>query len=69
MNFQKAIKELQSASFADRIKAIELLLQSVKNEITVDEEVGTSRKPFRIRTFDLGGDVQYDRNAMYLDRS
>ena len=48
-----------------RIQVIELLLQSLKDEIVHDEPV---RKPFHIRTFNLGKDIHLDRDEMYADR-
>ncbi len=65
MSVQEAVQHLQFASLAERIQVIELLLQSLKDEIIHDEPV---RKPFRIRTFNLGKDIQLDRDEMYADR-
>lgn len=68
MSVQEAVQQLQDTSLADRIQVIELLLQSLKNEIAHKESVQAVRKPFRIRTFDLGTDIQIDRDEMYADR-
>lgn len=65
MSVQEAVQQLQYASVAERIQVIELLLQSLKDEIIHDEPV---RKPFHIRTFNLGKDIQLDRDEMYADR-
>ena len=68
MSFQEAIQQLQNASLTDRIQVIELLLQSLKDEIARGEPTQAARKPFRIRTFNLGTDVQIDREEMYANR-
>lgn len=68
MSVQEAVQQLQVLPLAERIQVIELLLQSLKDEITHDESAQVVRKPFRVRTFDLGTDIQVDRDEMYADR-
>ncbi|MCA9946801.1 MAG: hypothetical protein KC449_25145 [Anaerolineales bacterium] len=68
MTVQEAVQQLQHASVADRIQAIELLLQSLKDEMVYSKPVLAGTKPFRVRTFNLGVDVQVDRDEMYTDR-
>jgi len=68
MSFQEAVQQIQHAPLTERIRAIELLLQSLKNEIVQSEPMQAVRKPFRIRTFNLGTDIQMDREEMYADR-
>lgn len=68
MSVHEAVQQLQILPLAERIQVIELLLQSLKDEITSAEPVQVVRKPFRVRTFDLGIDIQIDRAEMYADR-
>ncbi len=68
MSVQEAVQQLQYAPLADRIQVIELLLQSLKDEIANSETAQAVRKPFRIRTFDLGTDIEIDRDDLYADR-
>lgn len=68
MTVQEAVQQLQHASIADRIQAIELLLQSLKDEIVHSDPLRAGNKLFRVRTFNLGTDIQLDRDEMYADR-
>lgn len=65
---QKTVQQLQHAPLADRIKGIEVLLQSLKEEITHHEPRQVVRKPFTVRTFNLGTDIHLDREEMYAER-
>jgi len=55
------VQQLQRASLADRIQVIEELLQSLKNDIASPEASKMARKTFTVRTFNLGGDISFDR--------
>jgi len=57
MTVQEAVQQFQYTPLTYRIQVIELLLQSLKEEITQREVVQSPRKPFRVQTFDLGTDV------------
>jgi len=50
---QKTVQQLQHAPIKDRIQAIEVLLESLKQDITHPEFSKKHRRPFRVRTFDL----------------
>jgi hypothetical protein len=65
MTVQEAIQTLQNASPEDRIQTIELLLQSLKDDLSAKDK---PRQPFKVRTFNLGSDVQIDREQLYLER-
>jgi hypothetical protein len=69
MTIQETVQQLQQKPLTYRIQVIELLLQSLKEEIAQSEAMSTSRKPFRVQTFDLGADVTVDRDEMYTDRA
>jgi len=68
MTVQEAIKALQETPVKERIQIIELLLQSLKNDIELAESAEEVQKPFTVRTFDLGIDVLPDREEMYISR-
>lgn len=68
MTIQEAVQQLQYAPLAERIQAIELLLHSLKVEIAQSETPKKVHRPFRVRTFDLGVDIQVDREDIYADR-
>jgi hypothetical protein len=68
MTVQEAIQTLQNTPLEDRIKIIELLLQSLKEDISSKDTKAKRPEPFKIRTFNLGKDIQFDREEMYLER-
>lgn len=68
MTVQEAIKALQDAPVKERIQIIELLVQSLKNDIELVESAQKIQKPFTVRTFDLGSDILPDREEMYVSR-
>ncbi len=65
---QETVQQLQQAPMEDRIQVIEALLQSLKRDIAHPELRETRRKPFRVRTFNLGEDISLDREEMYAER-
>ncbi len=68
MTVQDAIETLQHMPVKDRIQIIEILLQSLKNDLADMETPQEPQKPFQVRTFDLGGDITLDREELYLSR-
>jgi len=68
MSVQEAVQQLEHFPLAERIQVIELLLQSLKEEIAQTTSTQTEHKPFRIRTFNLGTDIQVDRDEIYTER-
>mgnify|MGYP000238373240 CR=1 FL=1 len=68
MSVQEAVQQLENFPLAERIQAIELLLQSLKEEIAQTTSTQTENKPFRVRTFNLGTDIQVDRDEIYTER-
>ncbi len=68
MTVQEAIKALQETPVKERIQIIEMLLQSLKNDIELAESAKEPQRPFTVRTFDLGRDVLPDREEMYISR-
>ncbi len=68
MTVQEAIQTLQNTPLEDRIQIIELLLQSLKEDISSKDTKDKMLEPFKIRTFNLGSDIKLDREEMYLER-
>lgn len=67
---REAGNRIQDASVAERIQIIELILQSVKQDMGRIVTTGKRRfKPFRVRPFNLGTDVHVDRDAIFLRAS
>jgi hypothetical protein len=62
------VQQLQNAPIADRIQAIEVLLQSLKHDITQPASLNKTGKAFKIRTFNLGRDLTVDRQEIYAER-
>ncbi len=68
MTVQETVQQLQYTPLTFRIQVIELLLQSLKDEIVQSESVQPPQKPFCVQTFDLGVDITIGREEMYADR-
>ena len=68
MTVQEAITTLKHVPMDERIQIIEILLQSLKNDIPKQKIITKHTKPFRVRTFNLGLDIQVDRDELYLQR-
>lgn len=68
MTVQEAIQTLQNTPLEDRIQIIEVLLQSLKEDISAKDIKAKTLEPFKIRTFNLGSDIQIDREEIYLER-
>jgi len=65
----KTVNQVIQATMNERIRFIEIILQSLKNEIT-KEKVRRERKhkKFKVRQFGLGGEVHVDRDELYNER-
>ena len=65
----KTVNQVIQATMNERIRFIEIILQSLKNEIT-KEKVRRERRPkkFKVRQFGLGGEVHVDRDELYNER-
>lgn len=65
----ETIEKIRQASIAERIQIIELILQSLKQDINI---MFTGRKPqakpFKVRKFNLGREIPVDRDRMYSKR-
>ncbi len=65
----KTVQEIRQAPIPERLQIIELILQSLKEEIspkTADEQ--PPRRAFALRQFSLGEEVHADRDQIYAER-
>ncbi|NIM16822.1 MAG: hypothetical protein GTO45_32965 [Candidatus Aminicenantes bacterium] len=66
----QTVNQIKQSSIAERIQVIEIILQSLKNDIKQAPVKlnGKKFKPFKVRTFSLGGEVHVDRDELYSER-
>ncbi len=64
MTAQETVQQLQHTPLTYRIQVIELLLQSLKEEIAQSQAVQAPHKLFRVQTFNLGADVTVGREEI-----
>ncbi len=66
---QKLVREIEEIPVAERIRLMEILLTSLKRDITEKEVRQTPyRKKFTVRTFHLGDEIHVDRDSLYSER-
>jgi hypothetical protein len=67
---QDTITQIQHASIVERIQVIEVILQSLKQDMqpTLRRE-HPHKKVFKVRRFHLGQEVHCDRDEIYAERS
>ena len=65
-----AVDRIKKSPIEERIKIIELILQSLKNDIkTKAKNTGKTKvKQFKIRNFSLGEEVHVNRDEIYSER-
>ena len=63
------IKKLQTASIEERIQTIEIILQSLKNDLKNTSKPTSSPQPFQVRQYKLGADVTVNREQIYGERN
>ncbi len=61
------VKVENKSSIEERIKIIELILQSLKSDIKA-KPAKTKKGKFKVRQFSLGEEVHVDRDEMYSER-
>lgn len=65
----KTIEQIKQASIKDRIHIIELILQTLKNDIKQKSEArNIKNKLFKVRKFSLGEELHVDRDILYSER-
>jgi len=64
------VDRIKKSPIEERIKIIELILQSLKNDIkTKAKNTGKTKfKQFKIRKFSLGEEVHVNRDEIYSER-
>ena len=65
------VNQIKQASMAERIWVMEIIFQSLKNDIKKEQGNATKTsksKPFKVRKFSLGEEVHVDRDELYSDR-
>jgi len=66
---QETIKQLKTVSVTERIYLMEILLESLKQDMRNTETMRqSSLKKFIARPFNLGRDVNADRDILYSER-
>ncbi len=67
---QDTLTQLQHAPLVERIQIIEVLLQSLKQDIqpTPLRRKQPHKKMFKVRRFHLGQEVHCDRDEIYVER-
>jgi len=62
------LQQIKKAPVAERLELVELILRSLRNDITEDQQMRKKSKRFKIRKFNLGGEIHIDRDELYSDR-
>ncbi len=65
---QATLTQIQNAPISERIRLIELLLESLKHDLDTEGNGHKLHTTFKLRTFDLGQDIEVDRDAIYSER-
>lgn len=66
---QETIKQLQKISVSERIHLMEILLNSLKQDIkNIEKRDQLQRKRFTVRPFNLGREIHVDRDILYVER-
>jgi hypothetical protein len=67
----ETVQQLQRTPVAERIQLIEILLESLKQDVippaSLKPDTG-EQKLFTVRTFNLGTDISLDREELYRER-
>ncbi|MFQ5637688.1 MAG: hypothetical protein ACE5IR_06795 [bacterium] len=78
MSTQEVISNIQSLPFSEQLKVMEEILKLIRKNMNtikkineVDKkrnDIRLRRKSFKIKAFDLGGDIAVDRDELYFER-
>lgn len=73
MSTKEMILQIQSLPLTDRLIVIEEILKSIQGELQPSKssnqnDVRRRRKSFKVKAFDLGGNVVIDRDEIYSER-
>ena len=58
--------EIKKMPVTQRIEILEVIAQSLRNEI--EREPAVMKSPFKVRKFNLGQEVHVDRDDIYSER-
>lgn len=62
------VDRIKKSPIEERIQIIELILQSLKNDIKTKNTGKAKFKQFKIRKFSLGEEVHINRDELYSER-
>jgi len=65
------LTQIQHMPVAERIHLIELILQSLKQDMRptlVRDKPTSAARPFKVRVFNVGQEVHVDRDTIYAER-
>lgn len=62
------VDRIKKSPIEERIQIIELILQSLKNDIKTKSFDKTKSRKFKIRKFSLGEEVHVNRDEIYSER-
>jgi hypothetical protein len=70
MSISQIIQIVERLSLKERLEIIEALYASIKRELQQGNlsRKGQKTEPFELMTFDLGQEVQADRDEIYAER-
>ena len=64
----KTVNQINQSPITERIRFLEIILQSLKNDIKEEQVNRKSKlKPFKVRKFNLGEEVHVNRDELYSD--
>ena len=67
---QQTLTQIQYAPIVERLQAIEMILQSLKQDVKPTlRHQSSKKKVFKVRRFHLGQEVHCDRDEIYAERS
>ena len=69
MTTTEILASLKNASIEERIAMIEVILQSLKDEIAKTSQPKVPAQKFEVLTFGLGEDVHVNREDLYAERT
>ncbi|MGB5157081.1 hypothetical protein [Desulfobacterium sp. N47] len=65
----ETIGQLQSISVGERLHLMEILLNSLKQDMkNMERKAQPKLKRFKVRTFNLGQEIHADRDIIYAER-
>ena len=67
---QDTLNQIKQAPVSDRIQLIEIIVKSLKDDIkTIPKKKKSKSGQFKVRKFNLGQEIQADRNMIYTERN